>query len=59
MDECNDGIWIGDAAVAGQEYDSDGYNVIVGFGNCGDASNFLPSSYAGPGPNGFLCEVER
>lgn len=48
---CNKGGYDGDG-VSGQEWDSDGYNVVVAYANCNDPSSVPPSGYAGPGPNG-------
>lgn len=37
---------------SGQEYDTDGYNVVLAYGNCNDPSNVRPDQYVAPGPNG-------
>ncbi len=43
----------GDAlGLSGQEYDSDGYNVVTAYRNCYDSEQVRPDQYAGPGPNG-------
>lgn len=40
------------SGLSGQLFSSDPFNVVVGYGNCGDAPSVKPSEYTGPGPNG-------
>ena len=40
------------SGLSGQLFSMDPFNVVVGYGNCGDSPAVKPSEYTGPGPNG-------